>query len=165
MSIVKTDSNFSIPNKPALILFRSRLIAYITLVANLFFAVLNAVWGYYYSVGFLSTLVVALVVSIRLSYLGLTESFKIITLFAINITLVGLSFAEGKEIWVHVFYFPLVFCVPFLFEDEKKYRKQLIGYFVFTVICALVAYYVPPEISTLQQIEPKHVELLRNMGF
>ena len=165
MSIVKTDSNFSIPNKPALILFRSRLIAYITLVANLFFAVLNAVWGYYYSVGFLSTLVVALVVSICLSYLGLTESFKIITLFAINITLVGLSFAEGKEIWVHVFYFPLVFCVPFLFEDEKKYRKQLIGYFVFTVICALVAYYVPPEISTLQQIEPKHVELLRNMGF
>lgn len=165
MNILKNDIDFSIYNRQTLILFRTRLIAFISLGSTSFFIVLNAIWGYYYSVAFLGTMLLALIVAILLSYRGLAESFKIIILIAINFTLLGLSFAEGKEIWVHIFYFPLLFCVPFLFEDEKKYRKQLVGYFVFTLACALVAYYVPPEISTLQQINPKHVEILRNMGF
>ncbi len=165
MKLTKIDTNFSILDKRVLILFRARIIAYISLAFTLFFIVLNAIWGYYYSLGVLTVMSLALVTAIRLSYLGLTESFKIIILVAINITLLGLAFAEGREIWVHIFYFPLLFCVPFLFEDEKKYRNQIVGYFVFTLVCALIAYYVPPEVSTVQQIEQKHIDLIRNMGF
>lgn len=165
MNILNNRLNLTIPDKRVLILFRTRLLAFISLGTTLFFTFMNASWGYFYSVILLSAISIALIIGITLSYIGRREYFKFIVLVTINLSLVGLSFAEGTETWVHVYYFPLLICVPYIIEEEKKYRNELLAYSTFTVLCALIAHFIAPEVSKFQSMDPHHVELLRNLDF
>lgn len=165
MKILDSNLHLSISDKKALIIFRTRLLAFISLGTTIFFVFMNGAWGYLYSVVLLCAISVALIIGITLSYLGKKDLFKFVVLVTINLSLVGLSFAEGTETWVHVYFFPLLLCVPYLIEEEKKYRKELLAYSSFTIVCALIAHLVPPEVSAFQTLQPRHVELLRNLDF
>lgn len=149
----------------SVIWLRTLILGYTSLASIIIFTILNFVWGYYIICAILLFIALALAIGITFSLKNKPEIFKFIVLISINISLLLLSFSEGRDTWVTVYYFPLLVVLPYLVEEEKKYRSQIIGYTLFTIVCALLSYFIPGEESGWQKMKPEHITMLRNMDF
>ena len=104
---------------------------------------------------------VVLAIAIWLCFSGKQELFKLVVLFVINSLLLVLSFGEGGESFVFVFYFPVIIIMPFILPHNKKYNRELFLYAVTTAGFALVSIFVAPHKSAWEMMSEETMETLR----
>ncbi|HKH61264.1 MAG TPA: ATP-binding protein [Flavitalea sp.] len=89
---------------------------------------------------------------------GLTKYTTITSIIGINIFLTGFNFIEGIKMGDYLFFFPMLFALPFLVRNKKKYTKEVFLYFVFTALCFCVSVSISPEVSPWQNITNEQYE-------
>ena len=83
---------------------------------------------------------------------GLTRYTTVISIIGINIFLTIFNFTEGIKMGDYLFFFPMLFALPFLVRNKKKYTKEVFLYFIFTAVCFCVSVSISPEVSPWQTI-------------
>lgn len=83
---------------------------------------------------------------------GFTRYTKTIIITGINIFLTLFNFTDGLRMGNYLYFFPLLFALPFLISSQNKYNKQVLSYFIFTVSCFCMCIYFVPAESNWQQI-------------
>ena len=83
---------------------------------------------------------------------GLTKYTTVISIIGINIFLTIFNFTEGIKMGDYLFFFPMLFALPFLVRNKKKYTKEVFLYFIFTAVCFCVSVSISPEVSPWQTI-------------
>ena len=83
---------------------------------------------------------------------GFTKYTTVVTILGINIFLTSLNFVEGIKMGDYFFFFPMLFALPFLVRNKKKYTREVFLYFIFTAICFCVSVSVSPQVSPWQNI-------------
>jgi len=83
---------------------------------------------------------------------GRTKYTTAITIIGINIFLTVFNFTEGIKMGDYLFFFPMLFALPFLVRNKKKYTKEVFLYFIFTAACFCISVSISPEVSPWQTI-------------
>lgn len=89
---------------------------------------------------------------------GLTKYTTVISILGINIFLTIFNFTEGIKMGDYLFFFPMLFALPFLVRNKKKYTKEVFLYFIFTAVCFCVSVSFSPEVSPWQKITDEQYE-------
>ena len=89
---------------------------------------------------------------------GLTRYTTVISILGINIFLTIFNFTEGIKMGDYLFFFPMLFALPFLVRNKKKYTKEVFLYFIFTAVCFCVSVSFSPEVSPWQKITDEQYE-------
>ncbi len=86
--------------------------------------------------------------------------------FVVNVFLIVITKAEGRECVSYFFFLPLLFAIPFTVEDNNNLKKELFLYLSFTAACFIVAIIWADDKSSWQIIPPETVEwkLYSNTG-
>jgi CheY-like chemotaxis protein len=84
---------------------------------------------------------------------GRTKYTKTLTIAGINIFFILFNFADGLRMGNYIYYFPLLFALPFLISSKNKYNKEVLAYFLFTVACFCFCIFLVPAESNWQQIK------------
>ena len=82
-----------------------------------------------------------------------TRYTKTLTITGINIFFILLNFADGLRMGNYLFFFPLLFALPFLISSQHKYNKEVLCYFIFTVVCFGICIAFVPDESPWQKIK------------
>lgn len=118
----------------------------------------------YYTVAFiLCGMIISLAIAIWLCLAGFNVLFKLLILFIVNGLLLVLSFAEGGDAFVFVFYFPVILVVPFILPDNKKYNIELFIYVMVTAIFTLISIFLVPDQSNWEHITPEGLKLIKTI--
>ena len=83
---------------------------------------------------------------------GLTRYTTIISIIGINVFLSIFNFTEGIKMGDYLFFFPMLFALPFLVRNKKKYTKEVFLYFIFTAFCFCISISFSPNVSPWQTI-------------
>ncbi|MBC7826777.1 MAG: response regulator [Chitinophagaceae bacterium] len=84
---------------------------------------------------------------------GYTRYTKTLTITGINIFFILFNFSDGLRMGNYIFFFPLLFALPFLISSKNKYNKEVLSYFLFTVTCFCVCIFFVPGESSWQKIK------------
>ena len=109
-------------------------------------------------------MIVSLCLAIWFCLSGRHELFKLVILLVINGLLLILSFAEGGNAYVFIFYFPVILVMPFILPDNKKYNLELFIYAVTTAAFACISILATPDTSLWENISAYSTEVLRNIN-
>lgn len=82
----------------------------------------------------------------------LTKYTTVVSIVGINIFLVIFNFTEGIKMGDYLFFFPMLFALPFLVRNKKKYTKEVFVYFIFTAVCFCVSVSFSSDTSSWQNI-------------
>lgn len=82
----------------------------------------------------------------------LTKYTTVFSIVGINIFLVIFNFTEGIKMGDYLFFFPMLFALPFLVRNKKKYTKEVFVYFIFTAVCFCVSVSFSSDTSPWQNI-------------
>jgi len=83
---------------------------------------------------------------------GFTNHTTAITIIGIDVFLSVFNIVEGLEMGNYLFFFPMLFALPFLVRNKKQYSREVLLYFVFTALCFCVSISVSPAVSPWQVI-------------
>ena len=89
---------------------------------------------------------------------GLTKYTTVISIIGINIFLTVFNFIEGIRMGDYLFFFPMLFALPFLVRNKKKYTREVFLYFVFTSVCFCVSVSISPQVGRWQTITDEQYE-------
>ena len=84
---------------------------------------------------------------------GYTRHTKILTIGGINVFFILFNFSDGLRMGNYIYFFPLLFALPFLISSKNKYNKEVLAYFLFTVVCFCICVFFVPAESTWQDID------------
>lgn len=83
---------------------------------------------------------------------GFTRYTKTLTIAGINFFFVLFNFADGLRMGNYIYFFPLLFALPFLISSKNQYNKEVLAYFLFTVTCFCCTIFFAPAESHWQHI-------------
>lgn len=89
---------------------------------------------------------------------GLTKYTTVTSIIGINIFLTIFNFIEGIRMGDYLFFFPMLFALPFLVRNKKKYTREVFLYFVFTSVCFCLSVSISPQVSPWQTITDEQYE-------
>lgn len=89
---------------------------------------------------------------------GWTKHTTVISIIGINIFLTLFNIVEGIKMGDYLFFFPMLFALPFLVRNKKEYTKEVFLYFIFTAICFCISVSISPEVSPWQKITDEQYE-------
>lgn len=72
-----------------------------------------------------------------LNYRGKHNFSKSFTVISINLFLVLINFAEGNKTGDYTYFLPVLFAIPFLISNSKKYITEVAVYFSVTILSCL----------------------------
>ena len=120
------------------------------LVMTIPLAILNLIQTHYISsalVVFYSLCNIILIVFTKKGFLKYTQPATIIIA---SVFFACLTVLQGRASGVHMYFFPLIFIIPFLIEDKKNFHRDLFSYFFICLIGFLVCLFVAKDISPYQ---------------
>jgi signal transduction histidine kinase/CheY-like chemotaxis protein len=94
-----------------------------------------------------SIAVILLIFFTKRGYLFYTQPATILTSI---IFFAGLTVLQGRASGVHLYFFPLIFIIPFLIEDKKNFKRDMVFYFFFCFLGFMVCLFVAKQISPFQ---------------
>ncbi|MDB5118962.1 MAG: response regulator [Sphingobacteriales bacterium] len=94
-----------------------------------------------------SIAVIFLIFFTKRSYLKYTQPG---TILIASIFFGGMTILQGRASGVHFYFFPLIFIIPFLIEDKKDFKKNIILYFSFCLAAFLVCLFIAEDVSPYQ---------------
>ena len=71
---------------------------------------------------------------------GYTRYVQATSLIGINIFLVIFSYTDGLRMGAYLFFFPMLFSIPFLVNNHEKYNKRVVSYFALVIVCMSVTF-------------------------
>lgn len=83
---------------------------------------------------------------------GYTRYTKIFIITGINLFLCCFNFTDGLKMGSYLFFFPLLFALPFLISSQNKYTKEVLFYFLVTLVCFFLCISFFPEKTNWQEI-------------
>jgi signal transduction histidine kinase/CheY-like chemotaxis protein len=89
---------------------------------------------------------------------GFTRYTTVTSIIGINFFLCVFNFTEGLKMGDYLFFFPMLFALPFLVRNKKQYTKEVFLYFIFTAICFCVSISFSPSVSPWQKITDEQYE-------
>jgi signal transduction histidine kinase len=93
-----------------------------------------------------------------LSKKGLTRYTTVSSIVGINVFLCIFNYTEGLKMGDYLFFFPMLFALPFLVRNKKKYTKEVFLYFIFTAVCFCLSVTISPDVSPWQIISDSQYE-------
>ncbi len=97
---------------------------------------------------FCTFLCVLLIVNKR----GYTKYTQAVSLIGSNIFLVIFSYTDGLKMGSYLYFFPMLFSIPFLVNNHEKYHKRMISYFMLVITCLSATFIISSSSSPFQNI-------------
>lgn len=144
-----------------LVQIRSFIFSLLGLIATILALFISLYLKFYILALLVGGMIIALIFAIWLCFSGKQELFKLLVLFVINSLLLALSFGEGGESFVFVFYFPVIIIMPFILPDNKKYNLELFLYAVVTATYALISILMVPDSSVWEMVSYDGMQILK----
>lgn len=101
----------------------------------------------------LSSFCVLLIVILFMLKRGYSRYTKALTIAGINVFFILFNFSDGLRMGNYIYFFPLLFALPFLISSKNQYNKEVLVYFLLTVICFGICIGFVPNESTWQTID------------
>lgn len=117
--------------------------------------------GHYLSLLTLFTFCIFLGILMFMLKKGYTKYIKTFIITGINIFLLILNFTDGLKLGRYLFFFPLLFALPFFISSQNKYTREVLSYFLFTITCFVLCISFFPEESILKKLSEEYY----NTGF
>jgi signal transduction histidine kinase len=73
-------------------------------------------------------------------------------IIGINIFLVAFSYTDGSRMGSYLYFFPMLFSIPFLVNNHEKYHRRVISYFLLVIVCMSVTFLLSNSNSPFQNI-------------
>jgi signal transduction histidine kinase/CheY-like chemotaxis protein len=89
---------------------------------------------------------------------GRTKHTTVSSIIGINVFLTIFNFTEGLKMGDYLFFFPMLFALPFLVRNKKNYTREVLLYFIFTALCFCISISFSPEVSPWQTITDSQYE-------
>lgn len=83
---------------------------------------------------------------------GFAKHTPVVSIIGINAFLCLFNFVEGLQMGNFLFFFPMLFALPFLVRNKRKYTREVFSYFIFTALCFCVCVCFAPSASPWQRI-------------
>ena len=98
--------------------------------------------GHYISTATLASFCIFLLVIWLMYKKGYTKYTTGLTIIGINFFLMLFCFTDGLKMGGYLYFFPMMFALPFLISNKKKYTKEVFLYFIFIggCFCACVSF-------------------------
>jgi signal transduction histidine kinase len=95
---------------------------------------------------------------------GLTKNTTVISIIGIDVFLCVFNFTEGLKMGDYLFFFPMLFALPFLVRNKKEYTREVFLYFIFTSVCFCLSITFSPAVSPWQNITDEQYESIFYMN-
>ena len=139
-------------DEPEQVARRVNQLAIVAMLFTGFHILLSFRYGLYLSVMLLCSLFVCLTFLMYISRLGFLNLTRILGILLINSFLVLLNFAEGRKAGLFMYFLPILFAIPFMINNSRKYLQEILLYFSVTILSFLICIFLVPEISSWQRI-------------
>ena len=116
---------------------------------------INIYVKHYLTTLILSLFCLLLVIILFMLKKGFTRYTKTLTITGINLFFVLFNFSDGLRMGNYIYFFPLLFALPFLISSKNQYNKEVLAYFLFTVACFSITIFFVPDESPWQHVEEK----------
>ena len=83
---------------------------------------------------------------------GYTKYITVLSIIGINVFLTAFNIVEGIRMGDYLFFFPMLFALPFLVRNKKEYTREVFLYFIFTAVCFCLSVTISPQSSPWQII-------------
>ena len=85
---------------------------------------------------------------------------KVLSILGFNFFLLLATYAEGLNSGSFLYFIVLMFAIPFMINKNKKYNKEVIFYFLITILCFALCIFLCPEKSSWQDISATDYDVM-----
>jgi signal transduction histidine kinase len=131
-----------------------RTIQFITLSLILGAAILplRLFFHHYISAIVLSCFCVFLSTVLLLNKKGFTKHVQVVSIIGINIFIIVFNYTDGLRMGAYLYFFPMLFSIPFLVNNHEKYHKRVMSYFGLIIACMCITFLLATSGSPFQNI-------------
>jgi signal transduction histidine kinase/CheY-like chemotaxis protein len=101
----------------------------------------------------LSSFCLFLSIVLIVNKLGYTKYIQLTSIVGINLYLVAFNYFDGLQMGSYLYFFPMLFAIPFLVNNHEKYHKRVISYFSLVIVCITITYIISQPSSPFQNID------------
>ncbi len=123
-------------------------------------AVLTYLQGYYLSANSTMFFCVYLAFILFLHKRGHIRYTKILSMFGFNMLILVLVVLEGLQSGSYLYFIALIFAIPYLIDNNKKYNKEVIFYCALTTLLFALCIFLSPQKSSLQLISDADLDIM-----
>lgn len=113
---------------------------------------MSSLQGYFYSTIITAGFCILFGFILVLHHMGNHSFIKPLTIVGINFFLTLTAFAEGLRSGSYLYFFALIFAIPYLINNNKKYNKEVVFYFLFSAGLFALCIFFCPDTSAWQPI-------------
>jgi signal transduction histidine kinase len=106
----------------------------------------------YISALVLSFFCIFLSIILFLNKKGYRKYVQATAIIGINIFLVSFSYTDGLRMGSYLYFFPMLFSIPFLVNNHEKYHRRVVSYFSLVIVCMSVTFLLSKSNSPFQNI-------------
>jgi signal transduction histidine kinase/CheY-like chemotaxis protein len=132
--------------------------------AALFIGIINCVLtyiqGYFLSAITTSSFCVYLAFILFLHKRGYIRYTKVLSLFGFNAFILALVVLEGLQTGSYLYFIALIFAIPYLIDNNKKYNKEVVFYCMLTTLLFASCIFLSPPKSSLQIIADADLNMM-----
>ena len=122
------------------------------LVIGMVTLIMSIVQGYIYSTILTALFCIFFGVILFLHKKGYPQYTKFFTIVGINFFLFLTALAEGLNSGSFLYFFALIFAIPFMIDNNKKYNREVIFYFLLSSVLFAACIFFFPDKSNWQNI-------------
>jgi signal transduction histidine kinase len=119
---------------------------------------------HYISAALLFSCCIFFAIVLFLNKRGYTKYIQASTVAGINIFFILFSYVDGTQMGGYLYFFPLLFALPFLINNHEKYNKIIISYFIFTLASIGIAFLISGKHSPFEVISDQAYAFLFNVN-
>jgi signal transduction histidine kinase/CheY-like chemotaxis protein len=130
------------------------------LLIGLINALLTYIQGYFASAITTSVFCIYLAFILFLYKKGHTRYIKPLSLCGFNALILALVVLEGLQSGSYLYFIALIFTIPYIIDNNKKYNKEVIFYCTLTTLLFAFCIFFSPQKSSLQVITDTDLDMM-----
>ena len=95
---------------------------------------------------------------------GNTKYTQTVSIIGINFFLLIFSYTDGLKMGSYLYFFPMLFAIPFLVNNHEKYHKRVVSYFTLVMVCMIATFLLAVPNSPFQNIAPQEYSISFNIN-
>lgn len=120
--------------------------------------------GHHVSAMVLSVFCIFLAIVLLIDKKGFTRYTQVISLVGINLFLFVFSYTDGINMGSYLYFFPMLFSIPFLVNNHEKYHKRVVSYFLLVIACMGATFLIAQDTSPFQNIAASEYTISFNIN-
>lgn len=113
---------------------------------------LRLFFHHYISAIVLSCFCVFLSTVLLLNKKGFKKHVQGVSIIGINIFIIVFNYTDGLKMGAYLYFFPMLFSIPFLVNNHEKYHKRVMSYFGLAIACMCLTFLFASPGSPYQNI-------------